>query len=485
CNEAIDRFDGVIANYMGDGVMALFGYPRAHEDDAERAVHAALSILRAVESVTTNNIPRLQVRVGIATGLVVVAEDGSHALTKEKTVVGETPNLAAHLQAAAEPDRILISEATRQLVGDVFTLERIALNGLKGAKQGGSAWRVVDVKAATSRFAAHARTLTGFVGRNQEVALLHDRWQLARQGEGQVVLLVGEAGIGKSRIVETFRKHITGDPHTAINYQSSPYHVDSALYPIITQIEHAANLSADDPPLVRLGKLEALLKERTNKLDEVVPLIAALLSVPTGERYPPADADPQRRKEHTLDILVEQFADLAIQRPVLAVVEDMHWADPTTLDLFNRAMLRLQEIRILLVITYRPEFKPAWTEHAHITTLLLNRLGRRYCRTMVQSIAHGKPLPPTVMEQIIAKTDGVPLFVEELTKTVLESGLLRETDDAWQVVGPIQEFAIPATLQDSLLARLDRLPLVKNVAHIRAAIGRALSYTPPATPSPS
>ncbi len=484
CGNAIEHFDGVIASYLGDGIMALFGYPRAHEDDAERAIHAALKIIDVVKTFVSKKHPAIRVRIGIATGIVVVGEDKIHALTKEKAVVGEAPNMAAHIQAVADPNSVVISDETRRLVGDVFVLDRLDLTNLKGSKGRATVWRVLGEKENLSRFAAHAGALTNFVGRDQEVALLVDRWQQASQNEGQVVLLAGEAGIGKSRIIESFRQSISDEPQIAIHYQCSPYHVDSALYPIMIEFERAAKLNMNDAPVLRLEKLELLLRQGGAKLEETVPLIAALLSIPLDDRYSSPDIDPQRRKERTLNALVDRFADLASRRPVLVIVEDLHWADPTTLDLFSRAMLRFSEMRVLLIMTYRPEFKVPSTLQAHVTALLLNRLGRRHCRAIIESIAKGKSLPTNVMEQIIAKTDGVPLFVEELTKTVLESGLLQEEDDAWTPAGPIQDIAIPATLQDSLLARLDRSPMIKEVAQLGAAIGREFSYDLLAAVSP-
>ena len=476
CTSAIQQFDGLVANYIGDGVMALFGYPRAHEDDAERAIHAALAILRAMRAVSAKSKTQLSVRIGIATGLVVVGEAGTGPLTKEKSVVGEAPNLAAHIQSKASPNHILISNETRRLVGDVFTLNRVQLADLKSASEPVTVWRVVGEKESMSRFAAHLVSITAFVGREQEVALLNDRWQQAVHGEGQVVLLSGEAGIGKSRIVETFSQHISEELHFTIRCQCSPYHFDSALHPIIRQLGHAANIAVDDQPAARLEKLEAVLKRGHAPLEKVVPLFAALLSIPTGDRYPPADPDPQRLQERILNALADQLAGLAQARPVLIILEDVHWADPTTLDLVDRIVLRLPQTRILLIMTCRPEFKARWTGHPQLTALSLNRLGRRHCQTMVESIA-GKTVPPEVMEQIIAKTDGVPLFVEELTKTVLESTLLRETDGAWLLDRSLPALAIPATLQNSLMARLDRLSSVKEVAQIAATIGREFSYT--------
>src|SRR5262245_15366563 len=475
CTDAISQFDGLVANYIGDGVMALFGYPRAHEDAAERAIHAALTIIRTVQAVNKTRKTHVRVRVGIATGLVVVGEDGAEPLTKEKTVVGEAPNLAAHLQSAAQPDHVLISDATRRLVGDVFDLEKLTFNDFKSAREPVTAWRVVGEKETTSRFAAHVVNLTTFVGRDQEVALLTDRWHQAIQNEGQVVVLSGEAGIGKSRIVETFHQRVSGEARIALRYQCSPYHIDSALHPIISHIEHAAGLTADDSPNVRLLKLEVLLQRGSTSLEDILPLFAALLSIPTTARYPAADPDPQRRREHTLNALMDRLTSLAQAGPVLIILEDAHCADPTTLDLFSRTILRIPEMRVLLVLTCRPEFKARWMGHPQVTTLLLNRLARRHCRAIVESIA-SKNIPSDVMDQIIAKTDGVPLFVEELTKTVLESGLLQENDGAWLLTEPLPDLAIPATLQDSLMARLDRLSTVKEVAQIAASIGREFSY---------
>ena len=419
CSEAIHRFDGIIANYIGDGIMALFGYPRAHEDDAERAIHAGLSLIRTLETSSIFTGRGVSARVGIATGLVVVGSHGADPLTPEKTVVGETPNFAAHLQAAIKPNAVVISTATRRLIGDVFTLAEMELGSFKGADKPVTAWQVIGEKTAPSRFAAHVTSLTGFVGRDQEIALLSDRWQLAVQGEGQVVLLAGEAGIGKSRIVETFRCLNAAKPHIAIHYQCSPYHGDSALYPVIAQIEAAAGIAVDDLPTTRLDKLEALHKRTTDRSDDVIPLFAALLSIPTGDRYPPPDPDPQRRRERTLAAMIQELEGLAGQSAVLMILEDAHWADPTTLDLVGRINLQIPNLRVFLIVTYRTGFAIPW-DHSHVTTLVLNRLGRRHCRDMVASITQGKALPPEVMEQIIAKTDGIPLFVEELTKAVLE-----------------------------------------------------------------
>lgn len=474
CGDAIRKYEGVVASFLGDGIMALFGYPRAHEDEAERAIHAALSIIDVIKSAQPTAPQPIEVRIGIATGLVVVGEDKLHALTKEKAVIGAAPNLAAHLQALAEPNSIVISASTRRLVGDVFVLEKLKSATLKGTAQE-EVWRVLGRKENRSRFAAHAATLTSFVGRDEEIALLNSRWQQASQGEGQAVLLSGEAGIGKSRIIEAFHRNTSQELQAELHYQCSPYHVDSALYPAITELERSASLREDGRNSGSLASLEHLLSSEGLECAQAVPLLASLLAIELDDRYSPPNPDPQRRKELTLDLLVERLAHLASKQTLLMIVEDVHWADPTTLDLFGRVMLRLPEMRILLIMTHRPEFKAPWTAHAHVTALLLNRLGRGHCRAMIESIATSR-LPPVVVAQIVAKTDGVPLFVEELTKTVLESGLLMEKDGAWELTKPLPDFAIPATLQDSLLARLDRSPSVKEVAQLGAAIGREFSY---------
>jgi class 3 adenylate cyclase/predicted ATPase len=475
CGEAIQKFEGAIASYLGDGVMALFGYPRVHEDDAERAIHAALKIVDDIKALQSGNHQPIQVRIGIATGLVLVGADKLHALAKEKAVIGEAPNLASHLQAAAEPNAIVISAATRELIGNVFVLEKLELASIRGSTGKEAAWRVLKHRENASRFAARAGALTSFVGRDQEIALLVSRWDLANQGEGQAILLSGEAGIGKSRVVEDFHNRIL-QKRTELHLQCSPYHVDSALYPVITELRSAANLIVDDSSLIKLKQLEELLCKEGFGLAKTIPLLASLLSVPLNDQYSPPEADPQRRRELTLNVLVDRLVHLASNQPVLMIVEDVHWADPTTVDYLSRAMLRLPDNRILLIMTHRPEFRPLWTGHAHVTALVLNRLSRRHCREMIECVANGRVLPFGVLDQIIVKTDGVPLFIEELTKTVLESGWLKQKNGARGLDDSFPEFAIPATLQDSLLARLDRSPSVKEVAQLGAAIGREFSY---------
>jgi class 3 adenylate cyclase/predicted ATPase len=477
CANVITRFEGHIAKYLGDGVLAYFGYPQAHEDAAERAVRAGLGVIEAVARLAAPDGTPLAARVGIATGLVVVGELIGRGEAQERAVVGETPNLAARLQAVAEPNAVVIGPTTRRLIGSLFEDADLGARDLKGFAAPVRAWRVLGPSAAHGRFdARQAAGLTPLVGREAELALLLGRWEQAKDGQGQVVLLSGEPGIGKSRVVREMRERLAGEPHRRLSYQCSPYHPTSPLHPVIEQLERAAGLVRDELPGQQLDKLERLLVRGTGQLDETVPLLAALLAVPTGGRYPPLDLTPQRQKQRTLDVLVDQLAGLAAEQPVLVVYEDVHWVDPTTLELLDLTIERVRRLPVLLLMTFRPEFKPPWTGLPHVSALALTRLGRRQGAALVKRMTGGKALPAEVAEQIAAKTDGVPLFVEELTKAVLESGLLRDEGDRYALAGPLPPLAIPATLQDSLLARLDRLAPVKEVAQVGAAIGREFAY---------
>ncbi len=472
----IARFEGHIAKFMGDGLLAYFGWPKAHEDEAERAVRAGLAITKAVPKLTTPAKETLAARVGIATGLVVVGDLVGEGSSQEEAVVGETPNLAARLQGLAEAGGVVVAEPTRRLLGEGFDLADLGARELKGFAAPVRSWRVIGDRPAKSRFeAAHPTAVTQLISRQHELSLLLDRWTEAKAGEGQVVLLSGEPGIGKSRITQAFRERIAGEPHKRLRYQCSPYHTNSALYPVIGQLEFAAGLSIDDPPERKLEKLEALLAQAIGGVASVAPLMAALLSIPFNDRYAPLDLTPEVQKSMTLEALVAQLTGLAARQPVLMIMEDAHWIDPTTSELFGLTIERLESLPVLLVITFRPGLTPPWGRHAHVTALTLNRLSRQHCAAMVEAIA-GKALPATVRDQIVAKTDGVPLFVEELTKTLLESGVLKQEADRYALTGPLPSVAIPDTLQDSLMARLDRLASVKDVAQIAAAIGREFSY---------
>lgn len=474
---AIGRFEGHIAKYMGDGVLAYFGYPRAHEDEAERAVRAGLAAVEAVHRLSPKHDLSLAARVGIATGGVVVGELIGAGEAQERSVVGQTPNLAARLQSLAEPNGVVISRSTRHLVGGLFDLADLGSHHVKGFAKPVRAWQVISESQAESRFEAlHAAGLTPLVGREEELALLQRRWDEAQDGEGQVVLLSGEPGIGKSRLTRALQQRLDEETYTRIIHFCSPYHMNSALHPIIDHLQRAARFDRNDSDEQKLAKLEELLALSTEDVAGVAPLFAALLSIPTGGCYPPLHLAPEEQMTRTLDALVAQVEGLAQRKPVLELIEDVHWIDPTSLELVERLIERVRSLRVLLVITFRPEFKPSWIGHPHVTSLTLNRLSRKSGCAMIERLTAGKTLPTEVLQQIVAKTDGVPLFVEELTKNVLESGLLREESGSYVLAGPLPPLAIPATLQDSLTARLDRLIPVKEVAQIGAAIGREFSY---------
>jgi class 3 adenylate cyclase len=473
CSTVVARYDGFVAKYMGDGVLAYFGYPRAHEDDAERAVRAGLEIEAAVTGLETRGTERLAVRIGIATGLVVVGDLVGEGSAQEQAVVGETPNLAARLQALAEPGQIVLAGATRRLVGDLFRLRDLGRQTVKGFADPVEAFVVEGAAAAESRFEAARRGLTDLVGRAAESAILRDRLREAWAGAGQIVLLSGEAGIGKSRLGAQLAAEVASEPHMRLRYQCSPYHRDSVLHPFVVQLGRAARLAPDDPATTQLDKLEAILAPA--RIAETAPLFAFLLSIPTGDRYPPLALRAAQQRRLTLAALLDQVEALARQKPVLMLFEDAHWADATSLEVLDLTVERVRALPVLVMITFRPEYEAPWTGLSHVTSIALDRLAPAEVETLVGHVA-GQPLPPEVTAQIVAKTDGVPLFVEELTKAVLESGLLVAGPQGWHLDGPLPPFAIPATLQDSLAARLDRLAPVKEIAQIGAAIGREFSY---------
>jgi predicted ATPase len=377
----------------------------------------------------------------------------------------------------AEPGSVVIAPSTRLLVGGLFDLADLGAHPVKGFEQPVRAWRVLRDSPAESRFEAlHGRSLTPLIAREHEIGLLLERFERAKDAEGQVVLLSGEPGIGKSRIVRALRERLGNELYTPLSHFCSPFHVNSALYPVIALLERVTRLERDDPPETRLEKLEGLLAQAVENVREVAPLVAALLSLPTGGRYAPLHLTPEVQKQRTLEVLVDQLAGLASRQPVLAVYEDVHWIDPSTLDLLDLVVERVQRIRVLTIITFRPEFVPPWTGRSHVTSLVLGRLARRQGASMIEAMTGGKALPAEVVDQIVTKTDGVPLFIEELTKTLLESGLLREADDRYVLNGPLPPLAIPTTLHDSLLARLDRLGPAKETAQLGAALGREFSY---------
>jgi class 3 adenylate cyclase/predicted ATPase len=473
--EVVGRFDGFVAKYMGDGVLVYFGYPRAHEDDAERAVRAGLGVIDSVGRLDVQSI-ELRARVGIATGLVVVGDLIGEGSALEQSVVGETPNLAARLQALAEPGVVVIAAGTRRLVGDLFDYRDLGAIEVKGIAAPVPAWQVLRPSAVASRFEAlHGSALSPLIGRDEEIELLLRRWARVKAGDGQVVLVSGEAGLGKSRITAALAERLHGEPHIRLRYFCSPYYQDSALFPFIDQLGRSAGFVRDDPPAAKLEKLDALLA-RAAPSDEDAAFLADLLSLPASERHPLPDLSPQRKKERTLEALIRQLEGLARQQPVVMVFEDAHWIDPTSRDLLDLLVERARSLSMLLIVTFRPEFQPPWTGQPQVMMLALNRLDRSDRTTLVEQIAGGKALPDEIVAQIVDRTDGVPLFVEELTKSVLDSGLLREETDRYVLDGALPPFAIPTTLHASLMARLDRLASVRLVAQIGAAIGREFSY---------
>jgi class 3 adenylate cyclase/tetratricopeptide (TPR) repeat protein len=472
----IERAGGFVAKYMGDGVLAYFGYPRADEHDPERAVRAGLALVEAVAGLDTAAGEPLQVRVGVATGLVVVGDLIGQGAAQEQAVVGETPNLAARLQALAEPDAVVIAPSTRRLTGGLFEYVDLGAVEIRGLAAPVVASRVLCESVVEGRFAALRTSGTPLVGRDEELALLQRRWQQARAGEGSVVLVSGEPGIGKSRLAQTLFDQIAGEPHIRLRLFCSPHHQDSALYPTITQLERAAGFRRDDTTGQKLDKLEAVLSQATDDLGEAAPLLATLLSLPASNRYPPVNFTPQKQKEKTLQALVAQVEGLALRQPVLMLFEDAQWSDATSLDLLNLIIDRVPTIRVLVVITFRPEFNSPWTGGPRVSLLSLNRLEPRQRAEMIAGVTGGKALPEEIAAQIIDRTDGVPLFVEELTKAVVESGMLNDAGDHYAAAGPIPALAIPATLQASLLARLDRLAPLREVAQIGAALGRQFTH---------
>ncbi len=473
--KTVAGFDGFVAKYMGDGVLIYFGYPRAHEDDAERAVRAGLALIDAIGRPEVGSA-NLQARVGIATGQVVVGDLIGEGPAQEHAVVGETPNLAARLQALAEPDAVVIAAGTRRLLGDLFECRDLGAVEVKGIAGPVPAWQVLRASGVASRFEAlRGSALTPLIGRDEEIDLLLRRWARAKAGDGQIVLVSGEAGLGKSRLAAALAERLHAEPHLRLRYFCSPYHQDSALFPFIDQFGRASGFARDDLPAARLAKLEALLALAAPP-DEDVALLADLMSLPASTRYPPPDLSPQRKKERTLAALIRQLEGLAWRQPVLMIFEDAHWIDPTSRELLDLTVERVRGLPVLLIVTFRPEFQPPWTGQPQVTMLALNRLDRRDRTALIEEIAGGKALPDEVVVQIADRTDGVPLFVEELTKSVIESGLLREVGDRYVLDRALPPFAIPTTLHNSLMARLDRLASVRLVVQIGAAIGREFSY---------
>jgi DNA-binding winged helix-turn-helix (wHTH) protein/predicted ATPase len=482
-SEIVGRHSGFIASRLGNTVLVLFGYPAAHEDDAERAIHAGLELCAAVRTLRPAADVPMRCRVGIATGMVIVGDLAGVGEVRDHGIVGDAPDLAMRLQVSAQPDTVTIGPTTWRLIGNLFDCRDLGVLDTNSDTGPMRRWQVLGESVLASRFEAlHGSQLTPLVGRDDEIDLLLRRWARAKAGDGQIILVSGEAGIGKSRITAAFEERLHADeerlhtePHVCLRYFCSPNHQDSALFPFIDQLGRAAGFARDDPPAAKLEKLEALLA-RTAPPDEDVAFLADLMSLPASHRRPLPNLSPQRKKESTLQALIRQLGGLAHEKPVVTVLEDAHWLDPTSQELLDLTVEQVRSMPVLLIVTFRPEFQPPWAGQPQVSMMALNRLDRRDCTTLITQIGGGKTLPDEVVFQIADRTDGVPLFVEELTKSVLERGLLREENDRYVLDRPLQPLAIPATLHASLLARLDRLGSARHVAQIGAAIGRQFSY---------
>lgn len=474
CEQVIQRFDGYVARYMGDGLLVYFGFPRAHEDDAARALRAGLEIVAAVGALQLRPELVLRTRVGIATGEVVVGDLIGEGMARESAVIGSTPHLAARLQSLAEPDSVVIAASTRRLTERLFDhVVDLGRHPLEGFEQPVQAWRVVADRRIESRGeSVHA---TRLIGRERELDVLRSCWRKAETGEGRVVMITGEPGIGKSRLFQVLRRELTDRPHALLRYYGVRHFRNSALRPVIDQLERAARLNAGDSPAGKLDKLEAMLARAVDDVQRVAPLFAALLSLPTEGRYPPPPTDARQLKERITAALLEQLNGLATRQPVLMLFEDLHWIDPTTLELLQRTVERVRSLPMLLVLTHRPEFSPPWSALPHFDTLQLDRLPRNKIVEMLYALTGGKALPKPVLEQLVTRTDGVPLFIEELTTNVLEAGFLRDAGDRYALDAPLPALAVPDTLQDALMGRLDRLGAAKKIAQAGAVIGRMFS----------
>jgi class 3 adenylate cyclase len=484
CRAAAARYQGAILSTAGQGTLICFGFPVTFEDAARRAVHSALSILKALAKIGDEIHQRrglhLSAWAAIHTGPAICEESGGSS-GKPLSVVGEAPNVATRLEPFTEAGALVISEATHILVQEFFVSQSLGRQNVKRLTHPTELFRVLRSSGATGRMdAAGAAGLTPLIGRDQEVGLLKDRWEHAREGQGQAVLLAGEAGIGKSRLVhvlkERVREELKGEGRPVVEWRCSPYHQNSGLYPAIDYFERLCRLRGEDAPRERIDKLIAALQPLGLDGPEVVPLFAALLSIPPDERYAPPALTPQRLKERTLEVLLDWIHAYADRQPTLFIVEDLHWADATTLEFLGQLIDQAEADKLLIVLTSRPEFTPSWAGRARLTQVALNRLTRGQIAEMIRRKTEMAAIPQGIVDQIADRTDGVPLFVEEFTKMMLEAGAFREASGDGGSSGSFQVQAIPATLQDLLLARLDRMGSVRDVVQVASAIGREFPY---------
>ena len=483
CEAMIRRFDGHVAQFLGDGILVYFGYPQAHEDDPHRAVRAALAIVEALsglnERIQTGRIPRIQVRIGIHTGIVVIGEMGGAHRRAEQLALGETPNLAARIQGLAEPNTVLISEATHRLVAGYFECRTREAQSVKGFAQPVAVLQVLHETTARSRLEVVGKSSwTPLVGREQEMSFVLARWERAKEGFGEVVVVSGEGGIGKSRLVQAIVQRAADEGQAWLTpLQCSPYHRGTALYPMIDFLNRVVlQFEKNDSVLTKWSRLEGLALQYGLPPAETAALFASLLAIPIPDEQPALNLTPERQKQKILQLLETILIERSSRQPLLFLVEDLQWVDPTTLELLTHLLDQVPTRRILALYTCRPDFDVPWQGRTHVTQLNLSRLSRREIADMVPRLTHGKTLPPEVLEHILTKTDGVPLFVEELTKMILESQFLAEEAGHYRLDGPLPSLAIPATLQDSLMARLDRLSSVKEVAQLAAVLGREFTY---------
>ncbi|MFK8049719.1 MAG: adenylate/guanylate cyclase domain-containing protein [Halioglobus sp.] len=469
----VSRFEGFVAKFMGDGVLCYFGWPRANEDDAERAVRAGLAMIDAIRQTSEPNGTALSTRVGIATGVVVVGDMIGSGAAQEAAVVGETPNLAARLQGLAQPGQLVLPRTTQNLLGDIFELRPIGAHSLKGISEPVDAFVVAGENTNESRFAARrSGALTPIVGREQELGLLSEYWSKAKSGVGRMIIVSGEAGIGKSRTAQAAIDNVSQDDHFRMTYQCSPYHADSAFYPVIQQISFAARFAPLDNSDTKLDKLEVLLGNDSKGLK----LMASMLGLDGDTRYGKVELNPAQQRAQTIEMFVRLLVEQAAKKPVLLIYEDLHWIDPTSLELLETLLDAITDKRIMILATARPNFEYRFGGHPIVTRFALNRLGREQIAAITSKLTGGKSLPSEIVEIISQRTDGVPLFVEELTKTILESGALKEEGGHYVLDGPLSTIAIPTTLHDSLMARLDRLQPIKEVAQMASCIGREFGH---------